>query len=99
MGLSGAYYFIMINVNCVDADKGSDQINQALGLNKGNTLTLAALLRVVRRVVFFATSLAIVGCVKFMPFEFNGLARIIDKSEHLQSSSSPVLPWDVLPWD
>jgi hypothetical protein len=95
MGLRMAYYFIMINVNCVGADKGSDQIDQAPSLDKGNTLRLvASLLRVVRRVVFLATGLANVGCIKVMPFELNGIARIIDKSEHLQSSSSRVLPWD-----
>ena len=64
MDLRSAYYFIMINANCAGADEGSDQINQAPGLNKGNTLILAALLRVVRRVVFLTTGLANVGCVK-----------------------------------
>ena len=63
MDLCCVYYFIMINANCAGADEGNDQINQTPGLDKGNTLTLA-LLRVVRRVVFLTTSLAIVGCVK-----------------------------------
>ena len=49
------------------------------------------MLRVVRRIEFFATGLAIVGYVNVMPIESNGSARIIDKSENLQLSSSPRL--------
>ena len=70
MGPRCAYYFVMINLNCVGVDEGSDQINQAPGVNKGNTLTVvASLLRVVRGIVFLATSLAIVGCVKVVSIE------------------------------
>ena len=70
MGPCCAYYFVMINVNCAGADEGSDQINQAPGVNKGNTLTVvASLLRMVRGIVFLATGLAIVGYVKVMSIE------------------------------
>jgi hypothetical protein len=62
MGLRCVYYFVMINIDCVGADEGSDQINQAPNVNKDNTLRSAAsLLRVVRRVVFLTTGLTIVG--------------------------------------